>query len=122
MRSDPIFYAMQTPRQTLVDMTDSSGIALLPDEKTLYFNGFVVAVGMGDVIITLTRNGQPAVTLNASYSVAKTFAASLGGTIQKFEAACDHEIMTVTKISAAMEKISSAAAGSPHAESGEPNE
>jgi hypothetical protein len=80
-------------------------IPILPEEKALYFNGFAVALGLGDIVITLTRNGVPTVTLNASYTVTKTFAQALATTIKRLEEITDHEIMTVEKITASTAKL-----------------
>jgi hypothetical protein len=78
-------------------------MVLLESDKSLYFNGFAIAVGMGDIPITLMRNGAPIMTLNCSYTVAKTLANALAEGITRLEKAADHEIMTVQQIHAASE-------------------
>jgi hypothetical protein len=83
-------------------MAEDTQIAILPPDKTLYFNGYQIALGMGDVIITLTRNGAPVITLNASYTVAKSFGESVTGAIKKLEKETDHVIMTVDTITNAL--------------------
>lgn len=80
-------------------------IPILPEDKALYFNGFAVALGLGDIVITLTRNGVPTLTLNASYTVTKTLAQALTTTIKKLEEITDHEIMTVEKITSSTAKL-----------------
>lgn len=77
-------------------------IVVLPPDKALYFNGFQIALAMGDVIITLTRNGTPIMTLNASYTVAKSFGGSISEAIKKLEEGTDHSIMTVETVTKAL--------------------
>lgn len=81
------------------------GIPILPEEKSLYFNGFAIAVGGGDVVLTLLRNGVPLQTLNASFTVAKTLGAAIVGSIQKLEEATNHTIMTIQDVATATSKI-----------------
>lgn len=82
------------------------GIPILPVEKSLYFNGFAIAVTGGDVVLTLLRNGVPLQTLNASFTVAKTFGAAIVASIQKLEEITNHTIMTVHDVAASTSKIS----------------
>ena len=82
-----------------------ASIPILPVEKSLYFNGFAMAVGGGDIILTLLRNGVPIQTLNASFTVAKTFGDAIVGSIQKLEEATNHTIMTVQDVTAATSKL-----------------
>lgn len=65
----------------------------------VHFNGFVntMAVG-GDFLIVLESNGKPAATLNASYSVIKTFANSLTQLIKNLEEKSGKQIMTVAEV------------------------
>lgn len=65
---------------------------------SLYFNGFSVALGVGDVIISLQQNGAPLMNLNASYTVAKTLAAALNDTIAILETRTGSNIMTTQDI------------------------
>lgn len=81
------------------------GIPILPEEKSLYFNGFAIAVGGGDIVLTLLRNGVPLQTLNASFTVAKTFGAAIVASIQKLEEVTNHTIMTVQDVTASTSKI-----------------
>jgi hypothetical protein len=83
--------------------SEPRGVVVLPPDKTLYFNGFQIAIGMGDVIMTLLRNGTPIMTLNASYTVAKSFGESVTGAIEKLEEGTDHDIMTVETVTKGME-------------------
>jgi hypothetical protein len=80
------------------------GIPILPEEKSLYFNGFAIAVTGGDIVLTLLRNGVPLQTLNASFTVAKTFGAAIVASIQKLEEVTNHTIMTVQDVTAATSK------------------
>jgi hypothetical protein len=80
-------------------------IPILPEDKALYFNGFAVALGLGDIVITLMRNGVPTLTLNASYTVTKTLGQAIVGTIKKLEEVTNHEIMTIEKITTSTAKL-----------------
>lgn len=82
-----------------------SGIPILPEEKALYFNGFAIAVGSGDIVFTLMRNGVPTLTLNASFTVAKTFGESIVASIQKLEEVTHHQIMTVQEVTTSTAKL-----------------
>ena len=83
----------ETVKQRVVDALDN---AELPN---LHFNGFVntMAVG-GDFLIVLESNGKPVATLNASYTVVKTFANSLTQLIKNLEKRSGKDIMTVSEI------------------------
>jgi hypothetical protein len=50
-------------------------LVILPPDRTVYFNGFSMGLGTGDLVITLMRNGTAVLTLNCSYTVGKTRAA-----------------------------------------------
>jgi len=78
---------------------------ILPEEKSHYFNGYQVGFGGGDVVMTLLRNGTPTITLNASFTVAKSFGIALNGTIQKLEKCAKHEIMTIDDVEAARKSL-----------------
>ncbi len=67
-------------------------------EQSIYFNGFVNAIGIGDVTIVLERNGKAVAVLNTSYTVAKTLAEKLGGLIKNLEEASGKEIMTTDNV------------------------
>jgi hypothetical protein len=82
----------------MADQTKSENITVLPPEQTLYFNGFMLAIGTGDIVCTLLRNNVPVLTLNASYTVAKTLGEGLGEAINQLEAKTGQTIMTVRNI------------------------
>lgn len=64
----------------------------------IYFNGFINSVGMGDVMLVLTRSGKPVATLNMSYTLAKTLAEKLGGVVATIEQKSGNTIMTTDDI------------------------
>ncbi|HEY5707180.1 MAG TPA: hypothetical protein VIS96_16590 [Terrimicrobiaceae bacterium] len=74
---------------------------ILPEEKSHYFNGYQVGFGGGDVVVTLIRNGTPTITLNASFTTAKSFAIALSDTIGKLERCAEHQIMTIDQVDTA---------------------
>jgi hypothetical protein len=80
------------------DTSKAEQITILPPDQTLYFNGFAIAIGAGDVVCTLLRNGTPVLTVNASYTVAKTLAEGLADTIRQLEEKTGQKIMTVNKV------------------------
>ena len=84
--------------------TKSDQITILPPDQTLYFNGFAIAVGAGDIVCTLVRNGTPVLTLNVSYTVAKTFAEGLADTIRMLEEKTGQTIMNVSTVAEATQK------------------
>lgn len=61
---------------------------------SVYFNGFALAIGPGDVMIALQKNGKPCVVLNTSYTVAKSLQAALDETIKHLESKTGNTIMT----------------------------
>jgi len=60
----------------------------------IYFNGFISALGSGDVLIVLQQYNRPVAVLSSSYTVAKTLAEKLGLAISDFEETCDQVVMT----------------------------
>ncbi len=70
---------------------------------TIYFNGFINSLGSGDVLLILTRTGQPVVKLHASYTVAKTLAVKLGIMIAGLESDSGNVIMTTDDVNRAVE-------------------
>lgn len=60
----------------------------------LYFNGFAASVSGGDIQFVLEHNNKPVAYLNASFSIAKTFASHLGYLIQILEEKTGNTIMT----------------------------
>jgi citrate lyase gamma subunit len=85
----------------------TEGIPILPPDRTIYFNGFAVALGPGDVVITLSRNGIPLLTLNASYTVSKSFGQAVTTTIERLEKEASHEILTVQAVAEAIDSVKS---------------
>ena len=71
---------------------------LLLAENHLYFNGFSMGVGNGDVIITLLLQGKPIQTLNVSYTIAKTLGIAISEGIKQLEQKCGRQIMTATEV------------------------
>ena len=65
---------------------------------TIYFNGFVTSVSMGDVMVILNRANKPVAILNMSYTLAKTLAEKLGGGITSIEQKSGNTIMTTDDI------------------------
>lgn|SRR3990167_3514482 len=70
----------------------------------IHFNGFVLSLGSGDVFFLLENNGKPITILNASYTVAKTFAAKLSGLIEMLEKRSGNIIMTTDEIEVFLSK------------------
>lgn len=78
---------------------------LIPDNaESLYFNGFSLAVGTGDVVISLLKNGKQSLVLNTSYTVAKTLSEALTGAISELEQKTDNKIMTVNDVATCLQK------------------
>lgn len=66
--------------------------------ESIYFNGFSLAIGTGDVMIALQKNGKHHLTLNTSYTVAKTLLNALEESIAQLEEKTGNKIMTVNEI------------------------
>ena len=74
------------------------------DIPNMHFNGFVNTMASGsDFLIVLESNGKPVATLNASYTVIKTFAISLTQLIKSLEEKSGKDIMTVSEIQTYLE-------------------
>ncbi len=69
---------------------------------SVYFNGYSLAVGAGDVVIALQLNGQPRLVLNTSYTVAKTLAEGLANSISQLEGMTGTTIMTTQDVISAI--------------------
>lgn len=78
---------------------------LAPTGNTIYFNGFAMALTMGDVTIPISRNGHQFATLNVSYSVAKTLGLALIDVIERLEKITGNHIMTAQEIEKSIEKL-----------------
>lgn len=77
----------RTPNERIDNAVDA-------DVEQVYFNGFAVSAGTGDVVLVLERNGKPVKVLNTSYTMAKTLSQKLAGTIKAVESATENEIMS----------------------------
>ena len=75
-----------------------------PDVPKIYFNGFLSAMGAGDVAVTLKRGETPVAVLNMSYTVAKTLAEKLRELIGNLETITDHNVMTTDETTAKMDQ------------------
>jgi hypothetical protein len=75
-----------------------------PDAHRIYSNGFINAIGNGDVIISLMLNNRPVANVNLSYTVAKTLAIRLGGLISTLEEKTGNTIMTTEDIDKALKE------------------
>jgi hypothetical protein len=68
------------------------------DVPHIYSNGFNIVLGAGDVNIVLSKMGQNVATISLSFTVAKTLAEKLGGSIKTLEKVTDNTIMTTDDI------------------------
>lgn len=66
--------------------------------ECIYFNGFALNLGTGDLTLVLERNDRPVAVLNASYTVAKTLAGKLNGLISVLESRTGNNIMSVDDV------------------------
>lgn len=79
-----------------------------PSITKLYANGFACALGVGDVVVLLKNGNQPILSLNMSFTIAKTLAIKLQDLIGFLEAKSGQTIMTsddVTKLVISKETI-----------------
>jgi hypothetical protein len=65
---------------------------------TIYFNGFIATVGVGDILIALKHQDRVVAILNASHTVGKTLGTKLAGAIATLEQRSGHTIMTTDDI------------------------
>lgn len=79
-----------------------------PDVPKIYFNGFLNALGAGDVAVTLKRGETPVAVLNMSYTVAKTLAEKLRKLIGNLETITDHNVMTTDETTDKMDQYNAA--------------
>lgn len=75
-----------------------------PQVQRIYANGFINALGIGDVMILLQNSKKPIAVLNLSYTVAKTLAIKLGALISQLEDSTGNTIMTTDDIDRSMSK------------------
>lgn len=75
-----------------------------PEIPKVYANGFMTAIGIGDITILLKNSGKPIAVLNLSYTVAKTLSIKLGGLISQLESSTGNTIMTTDDIKKSLSK------------------
>ncbi len=75
-----------------------------PEIQRIYANGFVNALGVGDVVILLQNSKKPIAVLNLSYTVAKTLTIKLGALISQLEDSTGNTIMTTDEIEKSLSK------------------
>ena len=69
------------------------------EAPSIHFNGFINTIAAaGDFLIVLESNGRPAATLNASYTVVKSFANSLAQIVEDLERRSGNKIMTSSEV------------------------
>ena len=82
--------AIQERIQRAIDSTEAPSV---------HFNGFINTIAAaGDFLIVLESNGRPAATVNASYTVIKSFANSLTQIVEDLERRSGNKIMTSSEI------------------------
>lgn len=69
-----------------------------PDIPHIYSNGFINAMGNGDILVLLQRNGRIEGTLNISFTIAKTLSLKLSQMIKDIEQKSGNVIMTTGDI------------------------
>lgn len=69
-----------------------------PEIPSLYSNSFSCALGQGDTVVLFKNGKKPIVTLNMSYTTAKTLAIKLQGLISHLESISGNKIMTTDDI------------------------
>jgi hypothetical protein len=79
--------------------------ALAGDVPTFYFNGYVTHLGTGDILTILEKNGKPVAVLNMSYTMAKSFSASLGTMIAKLEETSGRNMLTTQDVEALAKEL-----------------
>jgi hypothetical protein len=72
--------------------------------SVFYFNGFTISFGTSDITIILKRDEDDVLRLKSSYTTAKTFAAGLSSTIERFEKVTDHNVMTIFDVAKKMQE------------------
>lgn len=69
-----------------------------PGIPKLYCNGFVNAVGPGDITVLLLRNERPVAMLNMSHTVAKTMVTMIGRAVAQLESDAGIKVPTISEI------------------------
>lgn len=75
-----------------------------PQVQRIYANGFINAMGIGDIVILLQNSKKPIAVLNLSYTVAKTLSIKLGASILQLEKSTGNTIMTTEDIDKSLSK------------------
>ena len=88
------------------DETIKAPLSELPDIEQVYANGFQVALGNADVIVTLQRNGKQIQNINMSFTLAKTLSQMLGNLIDSIETEGDFKIKTTKELDKTLTGIS----------------
>ena len=70
----------------------------------IYFNSFAIGAGNADFTIILKLDNRVIVDLKASFTTAKTLAQKLSFTVEQFEVATDHPLMTAEETSKKLTK------------------
>lgn len=83
-------------QENSVDVRLKRGTA--SDIPSYYANGFANALGAGDLVIVLERNGTPIANINLSYTVAKTLALSISQSIAHLESATGRPMLTTHEV------------------------
>lgn len=65
-----------------------------PKAQTVYINGFQLGLSTADAFVVLQRNGQNFLTVNMSYTTAKSLAEKLSEMISDLEKHCKRPIMS----------------------------
>jgi hypothetical protein len=86
-------------------MSDIDSQEPLDNIPSVYFNGFQLGLSNADVACMLMQNGLPVVSLNMSYTTAKTLSVALNDMVQTLEKVTKRKIMTVAEVSAGLEKL-----------------
>ena len=88
-------------------MADDPEGVIASSVGNLYFNGFQLGLSNADVSTLLLLDGQPRLTLNMSYTTAKTLHTALSEMISTLEKVTDRKIMTISEVSQGLETLSS---------------
>lgn len=92
--------------EIMAQETETPSLIVPDDCQTVYFNGFSMAIGTGDVVIALQLNGKPSMVLNTSYTMAKTLGEGLIKAITELETKTHSTIMTSHMVAAAITNTS----------------
>jgi hypothetical protein len=76
--------------------------ALAADIPHIYANSLGITVSTSDVLIFLEQNGAPKVTINMSYTLAKTLAVKLGNSIGTLETSTGRPMLVTDEVEAFM--------------------